>query len=407
MGATTPALSGKLLRVDGMTDDELRAWDRLGRSALEPNPFLEPALLRPAVHHYGSPDLRLAVATDGSAFHAAFPVVPMRSWGGLRHPAWVSPPPLKWAVQLATPLVSRARSDDALAAALGALASADGPGLLALEYVADDGAVASALRRAVRRMHAPMYVHRTWQRGTLRRSFHPATGDYLPGPYSRRELRKLRNGLAAVAGGDVAVVDRTDDPGAAERFLTMEAAGWKGHAPHGQACLVRPDRGEWFRAVFARMRGEGRLVVLCLEAGGQTVAMCCLLRSDDGAFGWRACYDERFRKYSPGTQLHVAAMQHFLENMDEASYDSSTDLENTYLLRTFPDRRTLASYLIGVGGLSDRSLVRVYPAFRAANSWSRDRRLSGRAPNRGAAPSPAAVRRPMSPGAAQPDVQHS
>ena len=372
----TAPLTGRLVRLDRLSDDDIAAWRRLGASALEPNPFFEAGHFLPAFRFYGTPDMRLAVAESDGTMHAAVPVTALPRWHGLRRRVWKSPG-MTDSVSLATPLVSPERPADALGALLGALGR-EGPGITVLEWVADDGPVAAALRGAAAARRVPLFEYETWERGALFRSAH-LDGDFWGGSErNRRKLERQERALGRDLDGKVVVVDRTLDEDIVERFLQLEAAGWKGHAPNGLAWLQKPDGGAWFREVFPALRDENRVTVLSLEVGGRVLALTCVLRRTDHAFFWRTCYDEDYGKFSPGILMLQRVAEHVMQRTDAETYDSSTYAGNDYLLRAFPDRRRLATYLVGTGGTLDRTLVRAFPAAKAMHGrvydWQRARR---------------------------------
>ena len=91
------------------------------------------------------------------------------------------------------------------------------------------------------------------------------------------------------------------DASAVEKFLVLEAKGWKG----AQRTALGADAGlaAFTRAMLGSLAQDGRLAIHLLELDGQALAIGLMLRSGDRAFYWKTAYDEAYAEYSPGVQL--------------------------------------------------------------------------------------------------------
>src|SRR5439155_13614414 len=116
-------------------------------------------------------------------------------------------------------------------------------------------------------------------------------------------LRRLRRAFERELGAPLEAIDRSGQPEAVERFLALEASGWKGR--RGTAMASRPGHADFFREMCAGAGSAGRLELLSLEAAGQVLAMKCSLFAGDGLFYLKAAYDEAHARYSPGVQLEL------------------------------------------------------------------------------------------------------
>ena len=67
----------------------------------------------------------------------------------------------------------------------------------------------------------------------------------------------------------------------------------------------------------------------------------------------KAAFDESMRRYSPGLQLEVEALERFEEEGRARWIDACTDPDNAMMNRLFPGRRRLSTYAIppNVAGL--------------------------------------------------------
>ena len=91
------------------------------------------------------------------------------------------------------------------------------------------------------------------------------------------------------------------DEAAIEKFLALEARGWKG-AQH-TALAADADLAAFARSMLAGFAAEGKLAIHLLEVDGEPVAAGLTLRAGDRAFYWKTAYDEAYAEYSPGLQL--------------------------------------------------------------------------------------------------------
>jgi hypothetical protein len=86
--------------------------------------------------------------------------------------------------------------------------------------------------------------------------------------------------------------------------------------------------------------------------------MQLMLRGGEGLFLLQLTYDEQWAHYRPGLQLHLDAIDRFHREMDTQWLDTCTSEGNETLLRMYPDRRTVSTVIIAVGGQIDRLFVR-------------------------------------------------
>jgi CelD/BcsL family acetyltransferase involved in cellulose biosynthesis len=350
-----------LLPIADVKDAELGRWRELAGRALEPNPFFEPEFVLPAARRLGGGSAALlVVAGDGGDWLACLPVCFSARWKRLPIAALAA-----WRhlyCFMGTPLVAPDRPEEALAGLVGrGLDRSERARILVLEWVRADGPVAPALRSAIEgRPQRPLQFE-SFERAALDRR---DTADYFETvrPHHRRELRRLSRRLAEEMGGTLEVQDLSHDAAMIDRFLELEAAGWKGRL--GTAFAARPGHDAFFREVCAEFRDAGRLQMLALTAGDRPAALKCNLLAGDEVFCFKIAYDESLARFSPGVQLEERTVTVFHEQMSHRRMDSCAAYDNEMINRLWPDRRSLVSYAIpsagATGWASTRALEAAY-----------------------------------------------
>ncbi|WP_022929775.1 GNAT family N-acetyltransferase [Patulibacter americanus] len=364
-------MTASLLPLAGLDDRGRAAWAALCDDALEHNVFLEPAFLEPAARHLpGGDAARLLVVTDGEEWLAAVPVLArpkfadlwlpcLRSW---RHPYTFS----------GTPLLRAGAAERAAAGLVAAIDGVASRAFLALEHVTD-GPVAAALMAAGAARPAAAFVHdRAERAAVLRGPQDDALARAMNGK-RRRELARTRRSLGAELGGEPALVETTDDPGALDQFLALEAAGWKGEA--GSALASDPAHERFQRESAAAFAALGRLHLLELHAGDRTAASVLALRTpgpDATLSTLKIGHDETLRRGTPGVHLmgDIASWAH--ARGDVALVDSCAVPDNPMINRLWPDRIGLSTLILPAAGargeLTRRLASRSVRAARTADA---------------------------------------
>jgi CelD/BcsL family acetyltransferase involved in cellulose biosynthesis len=335
--------SVRWVETGSLSEQDVRRWTELGRSAATPNPFYEPDFVLPALEHFGEPQLDLLVAMDGAGnWIGLIPVQRRRRWRHLVGTAltgWTHPHCF-----LESPLISPGHEDAVMEALLDQIRRQ--VGLVAFDRFPAEGPMASALDSACERLGVKPIVWQSFERAALRRR---ADDDYVRstlGAKHHRELRRKGRKLGRELGTDVAFVDRAGDPHAVDAFLALEAAGWKGD--EGTALESGPG-AQFFRALCQRFSEAGRLQMLAMQAGDRTVAMSCFLIAGEGLFCFKIAYDEALAKFSPGTQLMAETASEF-HRRQELQWVDSCSKPNSETERLWPDRRRLVTMLVPGAG---------------------------------------------------------
>ena len=350
-------VQARVVSPNELTNSELAAWSECAACSPEPNPFLEPDWLLPAVELLGeSPKTMVVLAEHAGAVQACVPIAEVTADPGGRgrsgtHAALktrVAPT----AVALGTPLVSAEGGREALACLvteLGREAGRRGAGLVVMEWVSYGGPVARLLREAVCESGGLLMEFDTWDRGLLRRQAADGEPYWLRGIGKNRlrTIRQHRRRLEAALGVSLTLRVR-DDVAAVEEFLRLEASGWKGHEPDGLAFQREAGTTGFFETVCDRYIKQGRMFFLCLEGNSTPIAMICCVRAGEGLFAYRTAYDEDLARYGPGVEVFLAAMEFFDRATDASFFDTCSARDNAHLLGLFPDRRTMATLMFRV-----------------------------------------------------------
>lgn len=363
-----------LREVDGC--DEY-AWRQLATSAVEPNPLMEPDCLLPAARHqaFGG-ELEIAFGEEGGRFYACMPLRNVRRYlrgeptQDLRFPYPFVTTQVRRSIECGTPLIDAERGAEGLATILSALSkrrSIAGSRVLFVPKISCDGAVFDAFQAAMRTVGLRYVIYESWERGALKRR----QDDDYEGLYQRKlrkSLRQTRQRFQEELGAEPRLVEQTSDPDAVDRYLSLESAGYKTET--GGALATAAGEPEFLHDLCRRFAAVGRLHILALIAGDQTIAMEILLRGGDTLFGFKTSYDEKYARYGPGIQIQVASM-HYFHNATNADWiDSCTAPSNEMALRLYPDRRRAAYVFIPLTkNPVDRLAVHAFLKARPVRQW--------------------------------------
>jgi len=369
------------------------AWDDLASSALEPNPFYESWMLRPALEWLGAGrDVELVtVWADGKlgallpierkAHYKGFPVRTLRNW---RHRHCL----------LGTPLV---RADGA-ATCVAALVEwfRGAASVVEVDYLPADGPVYRLLNQA----QLPAVPWEGYERALFRRSRDADT--YLASAVSRQDRQEVRRRERRLAERG-AVAHLTLRPGdSIERWLDelmqLEAGGWKGKQGSALASTEANRRfaTETFTAAFRR----GRLHMVGLDLDGKPLARCSSIMAGSGGYAFKTAYDEAFSRFSPGIIVEVDRIR-ALHDLPEVQWMDSFTADGNVVLNRLWNQRVKIQGLTFAPGVLGRLALGVRSALRQAKRWLQRRRTSASAPNTSAMPA-SMVKVTASPSSSQP-----
>jgi len=357
-------VKGRVVPVRSLAEHELASWSALARRSAEANPLNERGVVLAAARHQtNGADLQLALVEERGSMLAALPVVRAPRLGNIVVPVLTTN--IRRMTYLGTPLVD---PDAGVTAATTLLRSLRGrtcpkdPGILVVQWLAEDGPVAGWLRAAAESLRCPVFVYEDFEQPFLERHADGTLTESTSKRHRKDYERRARR-MSEELGARLELVDRADDPGAVTDFLAMEAAGYK--TGNGVAMVTQDGEPAYFAEMCRTFAGDGRLHVLELRAGSRPVAMQISLRAADTLFLIKVAHDESLGRYDPGIQLHLRAVEFFRDRTDAAGLRVCTFADNELLLRLYPDRRRVCTLVVGLGGPVDRALVRTLPAARS------------------------------------------
>lgn len=369
----------------GLDASDIAAWSHLADHAAEPNPNADPRFVLAALGRgLGAEDLRLAIVVDDDGgFALVLPFTRAERIAGIparhltTHGAFMH--------EFASknhPLVSTRDPAGALRTLLTGLRSHGLPDLVELTVLPVDSLITEALAvleaagaaRSVERLRdTRAYARRAdlSPPGTAAEApWYSRSGDVLsfPVPHlsarTRRSLGQYGRQIERAAGGPLTVSRHDDDPAVVEEFLELQASGWKGDESLTGPQFRRRGHEEWFRDVAGRFRDDGRLRVLRLSAGGETVYLAVFVVSGGRPFGFHDVFAERFRRSSPGFVGRLAQLGHVLEEPGAAPFDPGMEAWYSQANTAFPSRREHANILVAGPSQRSRAVVRLLPVAR-------------------------------------------
>jgi hypothetical protein len=342
--------------------EHVPAWQELAADGLEPNAFLEPWLVLPALRAFGAGRARVAFAygptnppSKRRVLLGVFPLSPARRLSRLV-PVRVIDSWQHLYGFLSTPLLHKERGGEALRALLDWMrADRDGAALWRMELVSAEGPFARALTEVLEERHRPSFVVERHNRAVME----VGDGDgnaYLAAALPHRRLKEYRRQerlLGERGRLERRVLTADGDLSAwVEAFLDLEASGWKGR--EGTALKSRPADAAFFREMTQGAFERGRLLMLGLFLDGRPVALKCNFLTPPGSFAFKIAFDESFAPQSPGVLLEMANVGHLHAARPARWMDSCAVAEHFMINRLWRERRAVQTVLIATGrGLGD------------------------------------------------------
>lgn len=320
--AGTPYAAGRVATltaptgIDGVEAD----WDSLALAAPQRLPMLGPTCLRADWRHQldDGDVMRIHVAHSGPRLVGVLPVVERVGRLGA---VLMSPPRARSGDLLLGP---DAPTADLVGLVVAAFREAPHARSLTIAGVRDTSRTLRALDAA----HLPFaVVVDEDERG----SYVPIEGATLEGLRAsmsanfRRNLRKAGNRLAREAGVAFRFEGGADaSPASLDRFLALEAAGWKGRG--GTAITQEGNTAAYYREISEGFAAKRQLEWHTLEIGGAPVAMHFGVRFGRALVLLKIAYDERFARLGPGNLLFERLLEREFEARTAIEVNCTTDM---------------------------------------------------------------------------------
>ena len=185
-------------------------------------------------------------------------------------------------------------------------------------------------------------------------------------PYISRSNARKRKRLEAL--GTLECVELHDPalaPEWVDRFLDMEAGGWKG-ADGGRAFAKDPRDRRFLHDITRQGLETGRVECLSLNLNGTPIAMKHNFLARDGGFAFRIAFDEAYAKHSPGTLLEIETVRRHCDNPARRWLDSCAAPRNPLYRHIWTESRMIRRTLFSNGSRRGDLLCSLLPLLRFA-----------------------------------------
>ncbi|TXC65119.1 GNAT family N-acetyltransferase [Piscinibacter aquaticus] len=349
---------------------DVQAWVALEARAAEPNAFLSPHFILPALRHL-DPQIKpmaLFVERVFAGQRELLGVAVLRRTAGTR-----SFPLSHWIAYasrhsyLSGLLVDQERPDEVIETVLHHLDRKGGHNGLELPRVELDGRVGRALAESVLVGHGVDAGI-----GERRAVLHPASAGpalvkQVFGKRAKdleRRMRRLREQgevnwrCHRGAGMPAAVV---------EDFLALEHAGWKGS--EGTSLRANAPDERFFREMVAGFAEEQRAVFTEVVLDGRAIASACHFLSGGAGFCFKIGWDPQYRAFSPGILNEVEFIRHAPEVFADVGFFDSGASEDSFINELWPERRTLGTITLTTAPLARWVAQTASSAHRLRRQW--------------------------------------
>ena len=363
LDALTVAPRVAVLRGTQASAEIVAAWDDLSANALEPNPFYESWMLRPALEWLAAGrDISLVTVWAGGKLGALLPLerkanykgLPVRMLRSWRHRHCM----------LCTPLVRSEGAQSYVAALIEWLRHATA--VVELDYLPADGPV----YRLLNTMLPAAQVWEGYERALLRRA--KDADSYIATEVPRRYYQDVRRCERRLAErGTVAHLTlRAGD--SIERWLEdlmrLEAGGWKGK--NGSALASNEANRRFAAEIYHGAFRRGRLHMVGVDLDGKPLSRCSSILAGDGGYAFKTAYDEAFSRYSPGIIAEIDRIRALHDLPGLQWMDSFTADGNVVLNRLWNHRVKIQGLTFTTGPLG-RLALEARSGMRRAKRWIR------------------------------------
>lgn len=324
------------------------AWEELCRNPVEGNGMFDPAFTLSAFTLSSGGRALEAFAPQCNRLTGLLPVVSATRLLRLPLPMLVAQQPYGI---LSTPLLDK---DDPVAAAgeLIDAAARAGAAVLMIPYLPLEGAAAQALRAAMAERGLAGVTDNVRPRVVL-----DATVDaeeYLRagmGAKKLKELRRQSNRMADEGAVRFVEVAATAEIGAAlDRFLALEASGWKGR--RGTGLGQQAADAAFIHGAVEDFAARQNCWLLELWLDQTLLASGIMIRQGDHALFFKIAFDESYSRFSPGVQLTVELTRRLCADPAIRFVDSSADEGHPMIDHIWRERMAVGDLFIPTGHLA-------------------------------------------------------
>ena len=338
----------ELLSWDGAAQRHAE-WADLVVRALEANVFLEPNFAIPAAQHFPlafRPNFLLISDLShgdpsGDLLGLTALEIPARGHGVIAR-AWC---PQHSA--LGTPLFDRARGREALEMMFSWFDERQ-PHLAGVLFprLAAAGPTASMIRAHAVAQDLELRMIDPHERAILSGGID--VDSMMRASVSPKKLKDMRRQNRRLTDqGELEYVSVRDPEGMkfeVEKFLSLEASGWKG--ARGTALLGDPSLSTFTRTMTRLLAREQKCRVESLKLDGKPIAMGIVLFSAGEAYLWKIAYDESYGQLSPGVQFLLEFSRRQVVERDTQYTDSCAIPDHPMINRIWPERLPIVDLFV-------------------------------------------------------------
>lgn len=363
------------LRVADLQPADLAAWHDLEAHALEPNAYLSPLFLVPALRHL-DPDGRVqlllleSVDTAGGQprLDALVPLEPHAADRALPLPHRRADQTLH--AYLHGVMVRRTQARQHLTALHAAWARHAPHGVVfptcRIDGPTDRLLAEVAAARGLRRVELDGFERAVMEPRTL--------GDADLNarlPSRAKKLRSQRNKLAK--HGELRFTlhhGAAIDTAVVERHLALEHMGWKGE--NGSSLRSHAHHEAFFGEMVRGFAGAGRAFFAELSVGGQVIASSSNLIAGGCAFAFKIGFDPAYSAGSPGIVCELELMRCAPDELGHLERMDSGSVAGSYLEELWPLRERMATVAYASTRVGSLALL----AADRLRQWKRQRQAA-------------------------------
>jgi len=348
------SFSIRTLRFDEIDASFIDAWKVLEQSALEPNAYLSPAFLLPAVRHLhrGKPPFLLAIFMQDRGHSTLVGLGAFIGLAGTRRFPLPHLVAFKSIHCYATGLLVDTRvAEEAVAALFAYLAGMRSRWHgIDFEDLPLDGPLAAAMLAAAGTQGVKWHRCHEYRRAMLTphavdEAYYAAAMQRSGGKDMARRIRRM-NELGPVEWKIVR--GREIDEAAIQRFLALEDREW---ARAQGSSLVAAGHDEFFREACAQFLADDRLFFAELTVAGKAIASACNFVSGDCGFAFKIGWDDALSRLSPGIINELWFLQYLQQDRMGLRWMDSGAQEGSFIEKIWAEGRPMASGIFAVSAI--------------------------------------------------------
>lgn len=169
----------------------------------------------------------------------------------------------------------------------------------------------------------------------------------------RNDLARLSRRLGEVGSVQYSFLESEGDLDVwIDAFLHLEDQGWKGSA--GTSMYSNDHDALFFRQMIKNMMNAGGLLFQKMQVDDKIIAMSVNFLSGSYGYGFKSCFDEAFAKFSPGVLASLNLLEHLGSMEGLVLFDSCASPDQSMLNRYWPGKCAMTNVVIGANCLEGR-----------------------------------------------------